>query len=216
MTETNLFQEVQDDLERQRFEALAKRYGGLALTAVAAVILGTAAITTYNNWNASKNQSATAALVAITSKAGSDAVEQINGFQAFADSHTGDAKASLALLRAAELEAKQGHPDNAIKIYDRLAADASADKTVRQFADLLSVRLQMDTGDVATLQQRLQPLRQADSAWRYQAAEYSGYLALRGGDKAKAKQIFTDLSQDASAPKTLTTRAADMARYLEP
>jgi hypothetical protein len=50
MTEHNLFQEVQDDLERQKLEAMWKRYGGWLIAAALAIVLATAGSTAYRSW----------------------------------------------------------------------------------------------------------------------------------------------------------------------
>jgi hypothetical protein len=85
---------------------------------------------------------------------------------------------------------------------------------LRQLADLLSVRAQLDSGDPAVLDKRLQVLAADGAPWRYTAMEFQAFLALRAGDKGKARKIFTQLSQDSGAPDSLSARAADMLRYL--
>jgi len=73
----------------------------------------------------------------------------------------------------------------------------------------------MDDGDPVVLQKRLQPLLADNAPWRYSAMEDEGFLALRAGDKAKAKQVFTELAQDAGVPPGIAARATDMARFID-
>ena len=77
-----------------------------------------------------------------------------------------------------------------------------------------SVELQLATGSPDDLSMRLELTSKADSPWRFTALSYRGYLALRTGDRNKARDIFTSISQDAEAPETLSHRARDMANYL--
>lgn len=212
MTENNIFQEIQEDLERQKLEALWKRYGGLVIVALVVLIAATAGVSAWRSWHSEKNQKATAEFLSALKP--SDETKEIQALEDFAQRNHGVTQAAFAQLRAASLAAKNGNQDQAIQIYDAVAKDSSVDPAFRQLADLMSVRLQLDTGTPADLQKRLEPLMTEKAPWRYTAMEYSGYLALRAGDKAKAKQIFTDLSQNASVPQSLGVRAADMLRYV--
>lgn len=218
MTDSNLFQEVQDDLERQRLEALWKRYGPWVMVGVVAIMLAT---TGYNFWMShkqAKNEALTAEL--IQAQGSGQAAEQSTGAEAakalavLSEAHPGHAQGAIAGLRAAALLVQQKDVAGAIKIYDAIAADSKIDVAFRQFADLMAVAVQMDTGQPALLLKRLQPLQAENAPWRFTAMEYAGHLALKSGDREKAKQIFTELSQEATLPSSMTTRANDMLRLL--
>jgi hypothetical protein len=213
MTENNLFQEVQEDLDRQRLEALWKKYGAWVVIAALGIVVSTASSTAYRSWTADHNQRLTSALLSATQASG-DAAKNIEALQAFAGKNAGAGLADLALLRAGALAVDRNDSAKAVELFDKVASDAKADPAFRQLGDLLSVRAQMDKGDPATLSARLQPLTAPSAAWRFSALEDQAYLALRAGDKAKAKQIFADLSQNARAPQSITARAADILRSL--
>jgi len=214
MTEHNFLEEIEEDFQRQKLEALWKRYGNLVIAGAGLIVLGTAIITAAHSWRAEGNQKATAGLITIINAPGSDQVKQIDQLEAFVQQNHGKAQAAFAQLHAASLAAQRGDKDQAVKFYDALASDSSADAAFRQLADLMAVQVQLDTGTPAVLEKRLQPLLAENAPWRFTAMEYSGYLALREGNKPKAKQIFTELAQNASAPKTLNERAVDMLRYV--
>lgn len=214
MTDSNLFQEVQEDLERQRLEALWKRYGQWII-AGAVVILLTA--TGYNLWTSSKqekNEALTAALIQAQGTDTSANAEAVKSLTALAQEHPGHAQAAIAGLHAAAALAHQGDVAGAVKIYDMVASDTKVDVAFRQFADLMAVAVQMDAGQPALLLKRLQPLEAENAPWRFTAMEYAGHLAFKSGDKEKARQIFTELSQEATLPSSMTARANDMLRLL--
>lgn len=213
MTELNIFQEVKEDLERQKLEALWKKYGIWVIVAALGVVVATASSTSYRSWKAGHDRQATSALLSATQGV-SDAGKSIEMLQKFADGHAGVGLSDLALLHAGALAVDQNDKAKAIPLFDKVAADAKADPAFRQLGDLLSVRAQLDSGDAAAMSARLQPLTVEGAAWRFSALEDQGYLALRAGDKAKAKQIFTDLSQDSRAPQGISTRASDLLRSL--
>jgi len=214
MTDHNLFQEVEDDLERQRFEALAKRYGPWVVAAALIIIVATAGITSWRSWQLSKNQEATAGLIHATAQPGSDSGQLMAAEESFALKNPGTSQAALAEIDAAGLAAKAGNNDRAVQLYDEVAKDQKVDPALRQLADLFSVRTQMDSAAPAALKKRLEPLQDEKAPWHFLAREYQGYLALKLGDKAEARKIFTDLAQNAEAPRTLSARAADMLRFI--
>lgn len=210
MTQNNLFQEVEEDLDRQRLEALWKKYGFWIITLAVGIVIWTASSTAYRSWRADRAQQATAAFLAATS---ADTAKSMESLQGFAENYQGTDLGSLALLRAGALSAERDK-ENAIKIFDKVAADPKADMVFRQLGDLLFVQVQLDSGDAAALAKRLQPLTAEGMPWRYSALEKEALLALRMGDKAKATQLFTDLSQDVRAPQSISARATDMLRIL--
>ena len=216
MTETSLFQEVAEDLERQRLEELWKRYGKFVVAGAVAALLGAAIFSGWQSWRTEHHQRTTGALIEILRQEDTTSGKEIAALEDFAAHNPHENQAMIALLRAAAIAAQQDNTEKARDLYGRIEAfpDSGDSRPFIQFATLMDVRSQMETGDAAKLQDRMTPLTQADAPWRFTARETQGYLALRAGDKAKAQKIFTDLSQDANAPQSLSERAADLARYL--
>jgi len=214
MTDNNLFQEVQEDLERQKLEAMWKQYGGWVLAFALAVVLATAGMTAFRSWKAERDQRLTSGLLAATEPT-ADVAKNIAALQSFADQNPGTNQSAFALLKAGALAADQNDKTKAAQFFDAASADAKADDAFRQLGTLLSVQTQMDGGDANALSARLQPLTADHAPWRFSALEMQGYLALRAGDKDQARRILTILSQDASAPKTISARATDILRSLD-
>ncbi len=76
--------------------------------------------------------------------------------------------------------------------------------------------MQIDDGNPETLMSRLEPLAADGNPWRYTARELQAVLALRSGDTARARELFTRLADDMDAPDSLRTRATEMLRALGP
>lgn len=214
MTEHNIFHEIDADLERQKLENLWKRFGPAIVLGAGLIVLVTAVYTSWNTWKTGKDQQATNGLMTAIQAAHADPTKDVDTLEAFAQKNPGTTQATFADLHAAAAAEMAGQKDKALQIYDAVAKDDKADLAFRQLADLMAVRAQMDTGNPAELDKRLQPLLGGNQPWRFSAQEYDGYLALRAGDKAKATQVFTSLSQDAAAPHSIGARAADMLRFL--
>lgn len=219
MTNENLFQEIQEDLERQKLEAFWKKYGKLVMACCVALVLGTAGASAWREWQTGQNRKATSELAAIIMKNANDPTrvsdpgKRAMALDNYAQTAKGRAQATLAALHAAAMYAQEGQKQEAQKRYEDISADAQSDTAFRQYAALMAVMLQMDEGDVAALDKKLEPLAAEGAPWRYTAREAQGYLALRAGDKAKAEKIFSALAQDAAVPRSLAARAADMLRY---
>ena len=213
MTESSLLQEIDEDLQRQKIEALWKRYGLYILGGALLIVLGTGVYTSWKAWREQTRQTATADFLALVDSKEADSAKRMTALENFAHVHEGVSQGTLAQLQAAAIALKDGKTDKAITLYDALAADTKADPLFRQLADLLSVQAQLDKGDPKALMVRLNPLL-TDSPWRFSAKEYTAHLALKAGDKPKAIELFTSLAQDASTSPALAERANDMLRWL--
>jgi hypothetical protein len=214
MTQDNLFREIDEDIERQKIEAFWKRYGNVVLVIAAITVLAASVFSYKNKEKVAKTQQLTGELAAIMDETEKNETKEITDLQLFAQDNPGRTQTTYAELQAAALLAKNGDTDKAVALYDLVAQDEKADHAYRQLGDLFSVELQLDKGEPAPLQRRLEPLMSDNEPWHFSAMELSGYLSLRAGDKASATRIFTSLAQDARVPQTISLRAGDMVRLL--
>lgn len=207
---SDIFREVDEDLRRDRMESAFKRYGGVMLAAALAVVAATGGTVAWRNWQQSQKEQETTALAAALSQAvqGPDkGVEALAAFAAKAD----PGMAALAQLNAAALLAREGKTTEAVAVYDKLSGNAGAAAVYRELAALLSVMHQLESGDPAQLQARLQPLTADANPWRFSAREMTAVLAARAGDKDRARTLFQQLADDSQAPAGVRSRAADLA-----
>jgi hypothetical protein len=207
---SDIFREIDEDIRRDRMERLFKRYGGIVIAVVIAVIAGTAGVIAWRNWQETQRQEATATLVSAMSQARQEPARGIEALATYAAEAEPD-MAALARLNAAALLAREGKKDEAVAAYDAIAGNGAVQTAYRNVATLLSVMHQLDSGDPAQLQARLQPLAEEGSPWRFSARELSGLLAGRAGDKDKARTLFQQLADDSQAPAGVRSRAADLA-----
>jgi hypothetical protein len=214
MSQPNIFQEIEDDIERQKWEDLWRRYGPYIVGGALVIVLTTAAITAWRSHRSEHNQAATDGLMTILNKAGASRAEEVKSLGDFAQKNAGTAQGTLAQLYNAAAVAKDGDKVKAVALYDEVAHDAKADPALRQFADLMAVQIQVDSADPGTLRARLKPLWADGAPWRYTALNLEGHLALKAGDKNGARQAFSSLAHDGSAPAHLSEDATEMLRYI--
>lgn len=210
---SDILREIDEDLRRESFEKLWRKYGIYAIALAVAVVLAIAAYTIWQRY--SENRQAERARQyesALELIAAGDA-KAMDGLQTLADG--GDGYAALARLQAAALKADAGDAAGAVAIYEQLAADRAVDGHLRQLAVILLALHTADTAAPDELTQRLQPLTEAGNPWRYTALEITAVLARRSGDTARAEQILTGLADDLNAPQALRQRAAEMLAALK-
>lgn len=210
---TDLIREVEEDLRRESLEKLWRKYGSYALVLAILVVLAVAAIagwgryTTNQRAERARQYEAALSLVAAADPKAADALQVL--------AQGSDGYAALARLQAAALKADAGDIAGVATAYEEMATDENLDQPIRDLAMILLALHTADGADPAQLTQRLQPLTDAASPWRYSALEITALLARRAGDTEKARQILTGLADDLNAPRSLRQRATELLAALK-
>lgn len=211
----DIFQEVDEELRRDKAAEVWARYGRYIVAAAIFVVAATAG---YVGWKEYRLQQQTAygerfavALSLIQENRTDDALAALEGIAEDA----GVGYATLARFRAAAIKAGAGDRSGAAAIYDALAKDDSVDPLYATLADLYYVMNTLETDEADALSARLEPLLAADGPWRFTARELSALLALRKGDTAAAREHYTALADDPKAPSGARARATEMLRALK-
>jgi hypothetical protein len=217
MTDKNhnsLIQEIEDDLARQKYEKLWKDYGAYVIGFAVILVLGTAAITYYKNYKLETEMSVTRGYIELLDAKTEKPEAIIAQLQAFGSENKGRIQEVYALMNAASTAVKNGKFEEGIKIYEDIVANASLEKAYRDLAELMIVQNQLDTAERSVLEARLARLVLPDSIWKFSAMEFSGYLALRFGDKVKARELFAELKDMKDVPVSIAARAKDVHAWL--
>ncbi len=218
----DIFQEIEEDLRHDRYQRLARVYGGYVIAAMLLAIAGTMGFVLWKSWREAQAQTATLHLAEAVDQArlagqaaGGNAGAQAAAVAALDRVLAGSASGpgSLARFYEAGLKVQSGDRPAAVTIYDGLAGDPSIAALYRNLAALLAVQLQINDGDPKVLAERLVPLSADTSPWRFTALELSGLLAARTGDAERARTVFQQLADDNGAPAGLRARAAELAAF---
>ena len=212
----DIFQEVEEDLRRDRYERLAKKYGGYVIGALVGIVVATAGYVLWKNWHQARQQTATLQLAEAVDSTGPGGILPA-GIPALDGVATGapSGPAGLARFYEAGLKARTGDSAGAIALYESLAGDGALPALYRDLAELLSVQQQVASGDPKALSGRLARLSLDASPWRFTARELDALLAARSGDKARAKALFQQLADDKDAPAGLRARAAELSAFFD-
>ena len=212
---SDIIREVDEELKRENWQKLWKRYGKFLIGAAVLSVATTAAIVGWREYDKSQRLAVGDRFAVVLADAESSATPaaSADALAAFA-AGAPDGYAILARLREAKLRADAGDRAAAIAIYDSIAADGPADIMFREVAILYSVRTQVDDGDPDALIARLSPLGAETGTWRYSARELTAILHLRAGDIEASQAAYQQLADDLLAPQGLRARAAEMLRAI--
>jgi len=211
---TDIFKEIEEDLRAERIQNFWKRYSLAFAIAALVVVAGSAGYVGWRDHEQSLRAAEGtkfAAAMALAEKGNNDAA--LAALDGVATTAKGG-YAVLARLDAASIEAVQGKPDDAIKSYDAIAADAKLEPVFRDLATLSGAFIRLDHQDGDSVKALLQPLTASSNPWRYSALELTALADLKAGHTAEAKAGFTKLADDASAPQSVRARAAELLAAL--
>lgn len=210
---SDIFREVEEEVRRERYAELWKRYGDFVIAAIALVVLAAAGFQLWRYYQHKAQLKASQEYAAAQSLLESNRADQAaTAFAKLADSAP-DGYAVVARLQNADALMASGNEKEAIALYKRIAnGDDPLLAAVARIREAWAIvdktpRLQMET--------LLAPLTDPTSPWRYMAREILAYSDYRTGKTAAAEKQFASLSADEKAPIGVRQRANAMATFLK-
>jgi len=208
-----LLREIDEDLKQERLTDAWNKYGNYAIAGALALVIGVAGTKFWQSYDldnrrAQSTQLAEAQRLADAGKT-DDALAALDKLQADA----GAGYTMLARFRAAALISKKGDAAKAADAYAALADDSGIAALYRDLAVVLGALQELEAEPAGgKLTARAAEIAKGSGPWRFNAREIEALAALGGGDKKAADAIFQALSQEASAPRGVKARAAEMLK----
>jgi len=201
----DIFQEVDEEVRRERLKKLWDRYGGYAIAAAVALVLAVAAWRGYEWWQAKQAAQFGDAFMAATklSEEGKHA-EAEAAFARVATEGTSDYRMLAKLSEASDLATTDRKA--AVAAYDAIAADRSVSQPLRDLATVRSALLLVDNAPFGELGARLEPLTGPDATFRHPARELLALAAWRNGDMSAARRWVDMIVADPETPESLRSR----------
>jgi len=210
---SDIFREVDEDLRRDRATELAKKYGPYFIGFAVAIVLGTLAYQLWQDWDlARRTERSEAYAAALQLVADGETEAALAALQELGEPDGG--YGTLATFERARLLAAEGRRDEALAQWEILAAGEAGGPALEGAARLFFAMHLIDDGDPAELRTMLQPLMVAGNGFRPLAMELDAQLAVREGDREKARQIYAEIADDLTAPPGLRARAAQVLASL--
>jgi hypothetical protein len=202
---SDIFNEVDEEVRRERLQALWKRYGNLVLAILILAVAAVGGWRGYQYWEAKKSAAAGAAYdAAVALDEDGKGADAEAAFSSIANEGTQGYR-TLARLRLAATMA-QRDPKAAVAAYDAIAADASIGKVFQDLAGVRAGMLLVDSATLPELTKRLEPLAQAGGAFRHTARELLALAAVHASDRTAAKKWFDMVLGDAETPQGVRSR----------
>jgi hypothetical protein len=202
----DIFQEVDEEVRRERLKKLWDRYGNYAVAACLLLIVAIAAWRGYDWWESKKAAAAGTAFEHAVALA--DAGKHQEAEAAFAKLATDGTAGYRLLARLREAaEIARTDPKAAVKVYDEVAAANSGGLAFRDLATLRAGFLLVDTAPYADMRARLEPLTAADRPFRFSARELLALSAWKSGDISAARKWTDMIAADPEAPQGARSRA---------
>ncbi len=209
----DIFQEVDEEVRRERLQKLWERYGNLIIAACILIVVAVGGWRGYQWWeNKKAGESGTAFENALTLAQAGKHDDAEAAFAKLAADGTAGYRSLARLQQAAELA--QTDKNAAVKAYDDIAADKSVGQAIQDLAALRSGFLLVDSAPYSEMQQRLEPLTGADKTFRHSARELLALSAWKSGDMTAARQWTDMIITDPQSPQGSRSRAEVLSELI--
>ena len=210
----DIFQEVEEDLKRERSEELWRKYGKYVIGVAAAIVLGVAGREGWKTYEAStsiENGTRLANAVELAQDSATDEDAALAALDAIiADGNAGFV--ALGHFQKAAVYLRSGATPSAITELEAIAGNSEIDQVYR---DLAVVQIAMNSASATNAQElisRLEPIAVPENAWYYSAREMIALLHIAGGEVEAAKPLLTEIADDNSAPAGMRARASEILK----
>lgn len=209
---TDIFREVEEDVRRERYEQLWKKYGDYVIAGAALLVIVAAAIQLWRVYEQRQRASASTsyALAEQFLQAG-QANEAATMFAKLADTAP-SGYAQLALLQRADALYAAGDQPEAVDLYKQVAA--KGDPLLAPVARIRAAWAIVETEPRASVAALLAPLVDPLSPWHPMAREILAYADYRSGRVNDALREFRAIAKDHDTPSAVRQRSDAMATFL--
>jgi len=212
---SDIFREVDEELQRKQMKRLWHRYGYLVIGGALLIVAFTAG---YKGWQAYQESVAGERgdrfIAAVQlSKDGS-----IDEAKAEFDQLSKDGGAGYALLakfRSASDLAASGDSQAALAAFDALSRDPELDAFVQNVARIRAAYLAVDLESYESIISRIGDLAEAGNPLRFSAREVLGLSAWKHENLTESRERFESLRDDSETPADLRQRANFMLALLK-
>lgn len=210
----DIFEEVDEELRRDKYQDLLRRYGPWVLGAALAIVVVAAGYQGWTAWRASQMEASSERFAVAMRHAEAGRLDRAaSGFDSLAEDGTGGYR-TLALLQRGAIALESGDRAAAANYYER-AARATGEPLLGDIAELRAVWALWDELSFADIEIRLMPLTGAQAPYRHLARETIGAAALRAGDLARARSAYQALSFGLETPEALRRRSQEALARIE-
>ena len=208
---SEIFREIEQELKRERWLALWRRWQREVIAGAGALILLGAGLGFWFYYGARQAEHASSAFDTALALRGDSALA---AFHALAEQ--GGNYGALAAFHEAAALANNQRRKRAIAIYDDLSARIVLPLALRDLARLNAALLLIGRAPLAEIEDRLRRAAGDQAILRYSAREIIALAALAENNIARARELLAPMLDDPNVPPTLAARAQIMLDSLPP
>lgn len=212
---TEIFNEIDEDIRRERYLKLWKTYGKYLIIAIVLFLVVVSAYIAWQNYDKNKRKAEGKKFEKSIELVRSNSINQgILSFEKLANSSSSGYH-ELALFQQAGAYLKSGDPKKAVELYRTLVTDSKSDPIFQDLASLYIINLRFENVSDEEIRQLLAPLLIKGNPWNSSALELEGFRLIKNGKLLEAKSIFKKLSEDIKVPVGIRSRSSEILLILE-
>ena len=208
------FQEVEENLRRDRMTDFFKSYGKWIAVAV---VLFLAAVGGWIYWEEQRKRTSaeqSEKLHAILTDLSSGKTQTVTPRVAELEKSHSDVVRASASLTDAAVALEKNNRSAAIAKYRALADDKGLAQPFRDVATIRLTALEFDTIKPEEVIARLEPLAKPGNAWFGSAGEMTALALMKQNKNAEAGRLFAAIAADQQVPNSIRSRAVQVAGTL--
>ena len=201
-----LEREIDEELRKKQLKSIWDRFGIYLIGLVIVVILsvgGYEAVGYINKINSEKTSDQFEYALELVRD--NEEVMAKNIFIEISGASTG--YGGLSLFNLSNLSYNSGNYDEALLYLKKASQNEEISKKIRDFAILRSGFIMLEKNRIEEIEETLGVLLNDGAAFSFHAKEIIALAYHRDGRYKKSSEIFKEISNDASAPSTISVRA---------
>jgi hypothetical protein len=208
------YREVDEELRRDQLKSVWQRYGWFIVGGIVLLLALLAGFIWWQNRQQAERGVMGETLTAVFSDVQAQKTKEVAPrLDRLAEEGSAGYRAA-ALLTKADVAIQEGNDAAAIAAFKAVAEDEELAEPYRNLALIRQTTLEFDKLPAAQVIQRLRPLAQAGSPWFGSAGELVALAHLKQQQSAEAARIFAAIAKDRTLPRSMRSRAVQMAGAL--
>jgi hypothetical protein len=213
---SDIFHEVEEDLRREKMDALWKKYGPIVLMAAGSFVLIVAILLWWTDHKVKVSQERSDRFIAAVELLdGGNLDAGLAGLDALIEENAGGYRL-LAEMEKAGMLTKAGDTVAAVAIYDQVTSGGRGGKIFSELAAIKAGWLIVETEDFANVQARLGGIASGATPFASAAKEIIAYGAFRSGDFVMARDLYQEIMRVPSATPGVRGRSGEMLSIILP
>ena len=212
---SDIFSEVDEEVRKDKSVELWNSYGKYVIAGSLLIVAATASVVGWKNYQLSESQAQGNQFEQAAALVGEQKFEDAAAAFSLLAKDGGAGYQALASLRQASALVQAGKGDEAVQVYDALAANSDVDPEFSSIARVMAGYYLLNKGSTEEVRKRVADMEGANQIWSATARELMALSDLKDGKIEEARAKLKALQEDASAPSGVKQRAGDLLTALK-